>query len=250
MKRLYGKVAMISGGGSWIGKEIAKLFARHGARIFIFGRHIQALEQTVAEIIALGGEAACVTADISSEKDVKNAVKQALKYYGNIDIIVQNAAVYPSFPIEHMSVDQWKQVIDINLTGSFLFLKSVIEQMKKQRYGKIIFMSATAGEKVGLPGFSSYTASKAGINGLMRTAALEFAKYNITVNSIEPGNIINRERFKVREADMRVMLNAIPMGRIGQPKDVATMALFLASEESGFVTGQNFVVDGGELVAG
>ena len=120
--------------------------------------------------------------------------------------------------------------------------------MKNQNYGKIVFISSIAGERIGFPGFSHYAASKAGMNGLMRTAALELAKHNITVNSIEPGNIFNEDAYAASRVEMKQMLAAIPLGRLGKPIDVAHLALFLSSDESNFITGQNFVVDGGEII--
>lgn len=192
--------------------------------------------------------AAYCLADVTNETAVQTAVTQALSHYGKIDILVQNAGIFPSVRIENMHLQEWKQVIDVNLTGSFIVLKSVLEVLRKQPQGRIIFISSIAGEEIGYPEFAHYTASKAGMNGFMRTAALELAKYNITVNSIDPGNILNEEVFTVSQSEMDEMLRTIPLGRIGQPVDVANMALFLASDEAGFITGQNFVVDGGETI--
>lgn len=248
-KRLQGKVAFITGGGSWIGKEIANVFSREGAKIFIIGRDEEKLKQTQDEIQKLGGDIFYYVADVSQESTVSNAVSQAILHYGKIDTLVQNAGIYPFSMIDKMSLDDWKNVIDVNLTGSFIVTKSVCEMLKKKKTGRIIFVSSVAGEEIGYPGLSHYTASKAGMNGFMRTAALEFAKYNITVNSIDPGNIVNAKAFNISETDMHAMLEKIPLKRVGQPRDIANLALFLASDESSFITGQNFVIDGGETIS-
>lgn len=248
-KRLSNKTALITGGGSWIGKETAKLFAREGAKVFIIGRNEEKLKQSCDEINKLGGQASYGLADISEEKAVDIAIKQALSKYSQIDILVQNAGIYPSDMLENMTLSAWKKVIDINLTGSFIVLKAAVDALKKQSKGRVVFISSISGEEMGYPGFAHYTASKAGMNGLMRTAALELAKFNITVNSIDPGNIFNEDAFSVSNEEIKTMLSNIPLGRFGQPIDVANLALFLASDESSFITGQNFVLDGGETIA-
>ena len=248
MNILTNKVALITGGSSWIGKEIAKLFVQAGCSVAILGRDAKKLTQAVNEIHELNGTVTAIPTDISNERSVENAIKQTIEQYGRIDIVVQSAGIYPCCPIEEMSTHDWAQVIDVNLTGSFIVLKASLGVMKKSG-GKIIFISSIAGEKIGLPGFAHYSASKAGMNGLMRTAALELAKYNITVNSIDPGNILNQDVFKVSRSEMSGMLNSIPLGRLGRPADIANLALFLASDASSFITGQNFTVDGGETIA-
>jgi 3-oxoacyl-[acyl-carrier protein] reductase len=246
--QLLNKVAFITGGGSWIGKEIAKVFSHEGATIFIIGRDEKKLIQTAKEIEEMGGTVSYAVADISNENSIQSAVADVLSTYGKIDILVQNAGIYPSTMLETMTLQNWQQVIDINLTGTFIVLKSVAEIIKKQKNGRVIFISSIAGDEVGYPGYAHYTASKSGMNGLMRTAALELAKYHITVNSIDPGNILNQEVFPVSKADMDEMIKAIPIGRAGQPIDVANLALFLASDKSEFITGQNIVIDGGETI--
>lgn len=246
--RLSNKVAFITGGGSWIGKEIAKVFSCEGAKIFIIGRDEKKLTQTVKEIEDAGGDASYAVADISNGDTVQAAATIALSAYGKIDILVQNAGIYPSIMLDKMTLRDWQQVINVNLTGTFIVLKSVSEIIKKQKNGRVIFISSIAGDEIGYPGYAHYTASKSGMNGLMRTAALELAINNITVNSIDPGNILNEDIFTVSKMDIDEMLKSIPLRRIGKPLDVANLALFLASDESGFITGQNFVVDGGETI--
>ena len=248
-KQLKNKVVFITGGGSWIGKEVAKTLANAGAKIFIVGRDDKKLKQTQLEIVNNSGIAEYSTLDITDEQQVKDTVKKALGMFAQIDILVHGAAIYPISTIDQLSIKEWREVIDVNLTGSFIVLKYIAEIMKQKRQGKMIFISSIAGEKLGIPGFAHYTASKAGLNGLIRTAAIELAKDNITVNSINPGNIINLDRYPVEETEIKQMLTAIPMARLGKPLDVASLALFLASDEAGFITGQDFTVDGGETIA-
>ncbi|HEX2549302.1 MAG TPA: SDR family NAD(P)-dependent oxidoreductase [Gammaproteobacteria bacterium] len=243
--RLLDKVAFITGGGSWIGKEIAKIFSREGAKVFIVGRDENKLIQTVKEI---GASISYAVADVTNEDTIQAAVTKALSIYEKIDILVQNAGIYPSMMLDKMTLENWRHVIDINLTGTFIVLKSLSEIIKKQKNGRMIFISSIAGDEMGYPGYAHYTASKSGMNGLMRTAAIEFAKYHVTVNSIDPGNILNQNEFTTSKADMDEMIKSIPLGRIGKPIDVANLALFLASDESGFITGQNIVIDGGETI--
>jgi 3-oxoacyl-[acyl-carrier protein] reductase len=247
-RRLSEKIAIVTGGGSWIGREIAKVYASQGAHVVVLGRNTLRLKQTVSEILNMEGSAEYIEADISQEFSVKLAVNKIITKYEKIDVVVQNAAIFPMHTLEKMRLQDWQQVIDINLTGSFIILKTISAIMKQQESGKIIFISSIAGERIGFPGFSHYSASKAGMNGLMRTAALELAPFNITVNSIEPGNIFNNETSLASRSEMKQMLAAIPLGRLGKPIDVANLALFLGSDESSFITGQNFVVDGGEVI--
>lgn len=249
-KRLTHKVALITGAGNWIGKEIAQTFARAGAHVFILEKNPQTLAQTLSEIQASGGIAAGAVVDIREETQVQAALQKAVAQYGKIDIIIQNAGIYPITPLETINIAEWREVIDNNLTGTWIVLKTALDlnAIDKTRGGKIIFISSTNGENIAIPGFSHYAASKAGINGLMRSAALELAKYNIQVNSIAPGNILNPEMPDFTEAEIREMIETIPLGRLGKPKDLANLALFLASDEASFITGQNFIVDGGEAI--
>ncbi len=250
MNRLFeGKVAIVTGGASWIGKEIATSFALRGANTFVIDRDEPTLLQCDQEAREQGLDNLhhCV-ADVSQEKSVRNAMEEILQMAGTIDILVHSSGIYPRANLGLMSLKEWQQVIDVNLTSSFLVLNGVMPVMRQYQYGRIIFISSIAGGEIGLPSFAHYTASKSGINGLMRTAALELGKDLITVNCIEPGNIFNEERFKTKQTDKMDMLDSIPVGRLGTPKDVAGLALFLSSEEAGFITGQVFIIDGGETI--
>ncbi len=246
--KLKDKTAVIIGGGSWIGKAIAKKYALEGAKVVIAGLTLSKLENTVAEIKQDGGTASCELLDVRNEDHVANFLNKVEQQHNKIDILVNSAAIYPRSTIDNLSLSEWREVIDVNLTGAFIALKYVSVIMKKHSGGKIIFISSVAGEKLGISGFSHYGASKAGMNGLMRAAAVELAKHNINVNCINPGNIINHERFNIDPTEMGQMEKTIPIGRTGKPIDVANLALFLGSNESDFITGQDYIIDGGEVI--
>jgi 3-oxoacyl-[acyl-carrier protein] reductase len=245
---LVKKVALVIGGGSWIGESIAKRFAEEGATVIIAGRTISKLKKVAEEIINAGGDAFYQELDICHEDQVIDVTKSILKAHHKIDILVNSAAIYPRSLIEDLSLTEWREVIDINLTGSFILLKYVAEIMKKQNFGRVVFVSSVAGEKIGIGGLSHYCASKAGVNGFMRAAAIELAPYNIMVNSINPGNILNRERAHVTEDKFLEMQNAVPLKRVGKPEEIANLALFLASDSCSFITGQDYTIDGGETI--
>lgn len=248
-KNLSNKTVFITGGGSWIGKEIASLFSSKGANVFITGRNEDKLKQTCSEIKNNGGIASYIVADVSEENSIKNAIKSAIEVYGSLDVIIPNAAIYPNTQLTDIPLDEWNDVLSANLTGAFLTIKYATPFLQEQSRGRVIFISSVAGDPIGVKGYAHYCASKAGMNGLMRAAALELAKSNITVNSILPGNICNTERFSIPKDETVKMINKIPMGRIGQPTDIANLALFLASDDSSFITGQTFIVDGGECIS-
>lgn len=246
--KLTNKVAVVIGGGSWIGRAIAKKYAAEGARVIIAGSTISKLEQVVKEISDKGGDAACAILDVRNDSQIHSFFNDIENEHKKIDILVNSSAIYPRSIIDELSVNEWREVIDINLTGAFILLKYASAIMRKHSKGKIIFISSVVGENLGISVFTHYGASKAGLNGLMRSAAIELAPYRINVNSISPGNIVNKERFNIDEVAMKEMIKAIPLGRTGQPEDVANLALFLASDDADFITGQDYVIDGGEII--
>jgi len=246
--KLKDKIAVVIGGSSWIGKEIAKKYAAEGAKVFIAGLTLSKLEETVNEITHDGGTATCELLDVRNEEQVINFFKKIEAQHKKLDILVNSAAVYPRSTIDTLDLNEWRKVIDVNLTGAFIVLKYASKIMKKNNNGKIIFISSVAGEKLGISGYSHYGASKAGLNGLMRAAAIELAKYHINVNSINPGNIVNHERYNLDPKELLQMEKTIPIGRIGTPVDIAHLALFLTSDDANFITGQDYTIDGGEII--
>ena len=190
--------------------------------------------------------------DVSSERDMNDMVALAVQSFGRVDVLIHNAGIYPSVQFEEMTLSDWNHVIDINLTGTFITVKACVEVMKQQQFhgggGKIVLISSISGPQTGLPGFAHYTASKSGMNGFMKTIAIEVAKYHININAIEPGNILT-EGYDVLDVEhIDNMLKAIPLGRLGQPQDIASAALFLASTDANYITGQSLIIDGGQTL--
>ena len=242
--RLEDKVALGIGGARGIGKATAKRFHEEGAKLVIAD-----FEEEGGKFAASEFDAPFIHADISKMADAEAAVALALKHYGRLDIILQNAGVYPWQLIEDTSPEDWDQVMAVNLRGSFNAARAALTPMKQQHYGRILFTSSITGPHVTSPGHGHYSATKAGINGFIRAAALEFAGYGITVNGVEPGNILTEAMQLHRgPAFIKNMEDAIPLGRLGSPRDVANAFLFLASDEAAYITGTTIVVDGGQLL--
>ena len=247
-KRLEDKVAIITGGGRGIGKGIAKVFSSEGAKIVIANRTKEAGEQTADEIIAAGGVAIFVKTDISVKRDTEKMAKVSIEKFKKIDILVQNAGIYTESFLETMTTEEWDKVNSVNLRGTFLSIKSVLPHMIRENYGRIVLTSSITGPRTGIPGQSHYAATKAGMNGLIHSAALELARYNITINGVEPGNILTEGLKALGEDHIKKMRDSIPLGRLGKPEDVAYAMLFLASDEAEWITGTTIVVDDGQAL--
>ena len=248
--RLEDKVAIITGGSKGIGKGIAKVFASEGAKVIILSRNKQDLEAVVKQVSDTGGEIAYIVGDITKPEDMEKMASETAKKYGKIDILIHNAAgIFPPTRVEDMTEEEWHKAIHTNLDGTFYAVKSVIPYMKKQNSGRIVLTSSISGPRVGLPTKSHYTASKGGMNGFMKTIAIELAKYNITVNAVEPGNIETEGLAKANSQEvLRQRVEPIPMKRLGTPEEVAYAHLFLASDEARYITGQSIIVDGGQTL--
>jgi 3-oxoacyl-[acyl-carrier protein] reductase len=246
--RLSNKVAIIIGASKGIGKGIAEVFHEEGAKVVLVSRSEKPLLDIVEKIRSRGGNATALIADVSSEIDMIRMANEVREKFSRIDILVQNAGIYPMSRFETMSTEEWNRVMNTNLNGTFFALKACLPSMKEQNYGRIVLTSSISGPRVGLPGASHYTASKGGMNGFMKTIAIELAKYNITVNAVEPGNIISEGFEELGEEHLKKIEKAIPMGRLGTAREVAYAHLFLASDEAQFITGQSIIVDGGQLL--
>jgi 3-oxoacyl-[acyl-carrier protein] reductase len=242
--RLEGKVALVVGAARGIGKGIALRFREEGANLVLADSETTTGQATADE---LGVPFICT--DISKMGDAEAAVALALATFGRLDIVVQNAGVYPWQLIENTSSEDWDRVMAVNLRGSFNAARTALVPMKAQGSGRMLFTSSITGPHVTSPGHGHYSATKAGINGFIRAAALEFSGYGITVNGVEPGNILTEAIQEHRGAAfIQNMENAIPLGRLGSPRDVANAFLFLASDEASYITGTTIVVDGGQLL--
>ncbi|TPK46897.1 SDR family oxidoreductase [Mesorhizobium sp. B2-5-4] len=242
--RLEDKVALIVGGARGIGKGIALRFAEEGARLVLADTEEEAGQASADEL-----GVPFIRTDISQMRDAEAAVALALRHHGRLDIIVQNAGIYPWQLIENTSADDWDRVMAVNLRGTFNASRAALVPMKAQRFGRMLYTSSITGPHVTSPGHGHYSATKAGINGFIRAAALEFSGYGITVNGVEPGNILTEAIQQHRGAAyIKNMEDSIPLGRLGSPRDVANAFLFLASEDASYITGTTIVVDGGQLL--
>ena len=252
MGRIQGKVAVITGAASGMGRATALRFAKEGASVVLTDLNAHGGETAVAECAAAGGRAVFQRTDVTSEPDIKAAVARAVKEFGRLDIMFNNAGVAGAVgPIEKVSAADWDKTIAILLRAAFLGMKYSIPEMRKAGGGSIISTASVAGLR-GVVGLHAYCAAKAAVVNLTRSAALEFAKDRIRVNCICPGvintPILHRNVPGVKEALEQWMVKGQPIPRAGHPEDIAGMALYLASDDSVFVTGQAMIVDGGLTV--
>lgn len=242
--RLKNKVALVVGASRGIGKAVALRFLEEGAKVVIADHEAEEGRDAAEE---LGAD--FILTDISRMADAVAAVSFAVERHGRLDIIVQNAGIYPWQLIENTDPDDWDRVMAVNLRGCFNAARAALVPMKAQGSGRMLFTSSITGPYVTSPGHGHYAASKAGINGFIRSAALEFSSYGINVNGVEPGNILTEAMQLHRGAPfISNMEAAIPLGRLGSPRDVANAFLFLASDDASYVTGTTIVVDGGQLL--
>jgi 3-oxoacyl-[acyl-carrier protein] reductase len=246
---LTGKVAVVTGGGQGIGAGIARRFAQAGASVLIATRTARNGQAVADSIVEHGGTASLLQIDIGNHDAARRAVDHAAGKYGRLDIVVHNAAVYPVIPIEQLSDEDLERTLAVNLKAGFWLIQAALPHFRKQGGGRFLFTSSVTGPNVAMPGTAHYAASKSGMNGLIRTAALEFARESITVNGVEPGYILTPAMAALgSEAEIAAMAKCIPLGKLGAPLDIANAMLFLASDEAAYITGQTIVVDGGSTL--
>ncbi|MGB9853751.1 MAG: SDR family NAD(P)-dependent oxidoreductase [Candidatus Bathyarchaeales archaeon] len=241
---LKDRVAIVTGAGQGIGKEIALHLARSGAKVVIIDIGDKIFE-VLKDVENLGREGLAVKCDVSNGKEVDETVKKTVSKFGRIDILVNNAGIYPLKPLIYMTEQDWEKVLNINLKGALLFTKAVLPKMIEQKRGVIINISSVAGSVIGYQNLVHYSTSKAGMLGFTKAAALELAQYGIRVNAIAPGAIETPGTKALGEGLLKQIEQTIPLKRIGQPKDVANLVAFLASDDSSYITGQLIIVDGG-----
>lgn len=244
MISLKGKSVLVTGGSRGIGKSIALTLAEAGADVAINGRNPEALEGTVAELKALGSDSIALPADIADGDSVTAMAKSFLEKYGKIDALINNAGITKDNLLMRMKEDDWDAVLNTNLKSAFLCSKAFSRAMLKARSGKIINITSVVGI-TGNAGQANYAAAKAGMIGLTKTLAKEFASKSINVNAIAPGFIRSDMTDQLPDADKAKYTDAIPLSRFGDPKEIAAMAAFLSSSLSDYITGQTFTVDGG-----
>jgi 3-oxoacyl-[acyl-carrier protein] reductase len=251
MGKLENKVAIITGGGTGIGRSISLTFANEGAKVVVGSRNITKLTEVVKEIKRLGQQSLAIATDVGVKQQVENLVHQTVHEFGRIDILVNNAGILHATGIMDTPEEVWDEVIDINLKGVFLCIQAAAKYMIKQQYGKIINIASISGRGGGLDDGPSYCTSKAGVIQLTQNAAFELGPKGFNVNCIAPGMIKTpmaygggRTREEVEEY-LEGRKSAAILGRLGEPEDIAKVALFLASEDSSFIIGQTIPVDGG-----
>jgi NAD(P)-dependent dehydrogenase (short-subunit alcohol dehydrogenase family) len=255
---LEGRVAIVTGGGTGLGKAICLAFARAGADVVTAGRRLGPIEETAAEVRKLGQRAMTIATDVADSRQVENLIEKTIREFNKVDILVNNAGIARGIepsqwdtvqievgPIWELTDDKWHRAVDVNLAGAFYCSRAVAQHMIARKSGKIINMASVGGLR-GPKGWFTYSSAKGGVVMLTRTLAVTWARDNIQVNSIAPGFI---QVVDTGAASQERNPDFIPMGRFGEPKDVALLAVYLASEASNYVTGECFIIDGISTVA-
>ena len=251
--RLENKVAVVTGSSSGIGAAIALAFAREGAAVVVnYSRREDAAQKVLQQVEAAGGKGLVVGADVSDPKEVEAMVQQAVGTFGRLDIMVNNAGMERKMPFLQTPFEVWQETIAVNLTGAWLGCQAAAKQMVAQDEGGRIINVSSVHEDLAMPTNSPYCATKGGVRMLMRTLAVELAPHDITVNNIAPGAIDTPMDAPLKQDPdaMKELLAEIPLGRMGKPEEVANLALFLASDDSSYVTGSTLFVDGGMIRQG
>jgi NAD(P)-dependent dehydrogenase (short-subunit alcohol dehydrogenase family) len=245
LNRFEGKTAFITGAASGIGRAAAVAFAAEGARVVVADRSEAELQETAEQVRAAGGEVLAITCDVSIPEQVQAAVAQALQAFGRIDCAFNNAGVENKAALLHeIELEEWDRILNINLRGAFICMKHEIAQMVRQGGGVVVNTSSGAGIR-GVAGGASYAASKHGMIGMTKSAALDYAKQNIRVNCVLPGNIATPMMDRFTGGDIQKAIDLEPVGRLGKPEEIAEAVLWMCSDLGGFVTGASIVVDGG-----
>ncbi|NQV46416.1 MAG: 3-oxoacyl-ACP reductase FabG [Rhodospirillaceae bacterium] len=242
---ISGRSVIVTGGSKGIGKGIARVFANQGAKVLVVGRTLSDAESCAKEI---GNGASAFSADVSDWKQSQAMAAAAVERHGGLDILCANAGIFPQTTIEKMEPAEWDLVMNTNLKGNFLSVKACLPALKKSDQGRVVLTSSITGPVTGFPGWSHYGASKSGQLGFLRTACIELAKYNITMNAVMPGNIGTEGLDELGADYIATMAASIPLKKIGVVEDIGNAALFLASKEANYITGQTIIVDGGQIL--
>jgi len=237
---IRGRVAIVTGGSKGVGQGIAQALGAAGARVVVVSRHIVEANRVAGQIIRSGGDALAFAGDISHEPDMHEMAAFVMRRFGEIDILCANAGIDGLMSLDAMTISYWDMFHNINVKGTFLSIRAVLPHIKRSSSGRIIIISSILGNNVGLQTKTAYSSTKAAQVGMMRSAALELAPYNITVNAVLAGSIWTRPRPAQNLDRIRV-----PLGRYGAPEDVGWLCAFLASSEAAWITGQSITIDGG-----
>jgi len=245
---LAGRSAIVTGGSRGIGRGIADRLATAGVNVLVTGRDQGNLDACVAELAGRRGTVSGLAADVTSPDDCARVVAVALERHGGLDIVCANAGIYPSGRIEDLTPEDIEQVIGVNVKGTFFIVQAALSPLTASGHGRVVVTSSITGPITGYPGWSHYGASKAAHLGFIRTAAMELAPKQITINAVLPGNIVTEGLADMGQEYLDSMASAIPAGRLGTVADIGNAALFFATDEAAYITGQTLVVDGGQVL--
>jgi 3-oxoacyl-[acyl-carrier protein] reductase len=245
---IAGRAVVVTGATRGIGKGIARVFAGAGARVLIVGRDAEAAKATVTELSEGGAEVSYVLADVSRREDCQRIAATAAERLGGIDVLCANAGIFPATPLAEMTDENLDEVLGVNLKGTILTVQACLGPLAASGRGRVILTSSITGPITGFPGWAHYGASKAGQLGFLRTAAIELAGDGITVNAVLPGNIVTEGLDELGEEYQAQMAASIPLRRLGTVEEIGYAALFLATDEAAYITGQTIVVDGGQVL--
>jgi 3-oxoacyl-[acyl-carrier protein] reductase len=245
---LQGRSAIVTGGSKGIGRGIATTLAAAGVNVLVTARNQADLDAAVAELADLPGQATGLAADVTNPQDCRRAVEFAVEQYGGLDIVCANAGIFPSGRLEDLTPEDIEQVLSVNFKGTVFVIQAALPALTASGHGRVIITSSITGPITGYPGWSHYGASKAAQLGFLRTAAMELAPKQITINAVLPGNIITEGLVEMGQEYLDQMASSIPAGRLGSVADVGNAVLFFATDEAGYITGQTLVVDGGQIL--
>lgn len=242
------RAVIVTGGSRGIGRGIVRVFARHGANVVIASRHEELSEAVVDEARDLPGDVVFVKTDVSDPESCRRMAASTVERFGAIDVLCANAGIFPSARLTEMTPQDLDDVVGINLKGTVFAVQACQRELRDSGHGRIILTSSITGPHTGFPGWSHYGATKAAQLGFMRTAAMEFAPDRVTVNAVLPGNVHTEGLAEMGESYVRQMGDTVPLGRIGDVEDIGNAALFFATDEAAYITGQALVVDGGQIL--
>ncbi|WKG03797.1 3-oxoacyl-ACP reductase FabG [Mycolicibacterium sp. HK-90] len=245
---LQGRSAIVTGGSKGIGRGIAATFANAGVDVLITGRNQSDLDDAVTALAGTPGRVSALQADVTSPEDACQVVDMAVERHGGLDIVCANAGIFPSGRLEDLTPEDIDHVLAVNFKGTVFIVQAALEALTASGHGRVVITSSITGPITGYPGWSHYGASKAAQLGFLRTAAMELAPKKITVNAVLPGNIITEGLGDMGQDYLDQMASAVPAGRLGSVADIGNAALFFATDEAAYITGQSLVVDGGQIL--